>query len=49
VLFGQVAVAFVLNSVAVPLFAGAFLSLSTNDQLLDQTWYEPGGVITQVS
>ena len=47
VLFGQVSIAFVLNSVAVPLFAGAFLSLWSVGAVIDQSWYEPGGVLAQ--
>ena len=48
VLFGLVSIAFVLNSVAVPLFCGVALSLYSSGKVVDQTWYEPGGVVAQV-
>ena len=45
-IFSKLSVALLMNTVIVPLLVGIFMS---NGELADQTWYEPGGLLSSVA
>ena len=46
-LFVKLAVAYVVNSAAIPVLVGVFVSGFVNGEVIDQSWYERSGVVGQ--
>lgn len=45
-IFSKLSIALSMNTVLVPMFVGIFLS---NGAVADQTWYEPGGIVSSIA
>ena len=46
-LFAKLSIAYLINSAAIPILVGGTFSLWVNGQVVDQSWYEAGGVLGQ--